>query len=59
MVLVQDVPTVAIGMEWKGTCIIIGVLVRHKGEVIRKTHLKKNFVLFRNGGDLMSSWSAE
>ena len=38
---------------------IIGALARHKSEVIRKTHPKRNFILFRNKGDPMSSWSAE
>ena len=57
-ILVQDVLTVAIWMGWKGTCIAVRTLARHKSKSIRKTHPKKNFVLFRNRRDLISSWSA-
>ena len=59
MVLVQDVPTVAIQMGWKGTCVAESALARYKSEVIRKTYPKRNFVLFRNRRSLMSSRSAE
>ena len=57
-ILVQDIPAVAIWMGWKGTCVAIRALARHKSESIRKTHPKRNFVLFRNRRDLISSWSA-
>ena len=57
-ILVQDVLAVAIRMGWKGTCVAIRALGRHKSKSIRKTHPKRNFVLFRNRGDLISSWSA-
>ena len=56
--MVQDILAVAIWMGQKGTCVVIRTLVRHKSETIRKTHLKRNFVLFRNRRDLILSWSA-
>ena len=57
-VLAQDEPVVAIRMGRKGTCVTIRALARHESERIRKTHPKRNFVLFRNGRSLISSWSA-
>ena len=49
------------GYRWgqKGTCVTIRTLARYESKSIRKTHPKRNFVLFRNGRGLTSSWSAE
>ena len=57
-ILVQDVLTVVIRMGWKGTCVAIRTLARHKSESIKRTYPKRNFVLLRNRRDLISSWSA-
>ena len=57
-ILAQDVPTVAIWMGQKGTCVTIRTSARYKSETVRKTHPKRNFVLFRNRRGLISSWSA-